>query len=110
MYLCDKLSLILGTVYVKKYISVYLIVLNGSPGFINLCDALNGWQLVKELNFATKLPAATSFKHVSPAGKFTATISTMIYHSMNVIHVMIINIKHDLLSHFLGLYLYLVIM
>lgn len=45
-----------------------LTVLNGSPGFINLCDALNGWQLVKELKQALGLPAATSFKHVSPAG------------------------------------------
>ncbi|CAH1772657.1 unnamed protein product [Owenia fusiformis] len=43
-------------------------VLNGSPGFINLCDALNGWQLVRELKQALGLPAATSFKHVSPAG------------------------------------------
>lgn len=43
-------------------------VLNGSPGFINLCDAFNGWQLVKELSTALGLPAATSFKHVSPAG------------------------------------------
>ncbi|XP_011644416.1 bifunctional purine biosynthesis protein PURH [Pogonomyrmex barbatus] len=45
-----------------------LSVLNGSPGFINLCDALNGYQLVKELQSALNLPAATSFKHVSPAG------------------------------------------
>ncbi len=43
-------------------------VLNGKPGYINFLDALNGWQLVKELKAATKLPAATSFKHVSPAG------------------------------------------
>ncbi|XP_020377621.1 bifunctional purine biosynthesis protein PURH [Rhincodon typus] len=43
-------------------------VLNGSPGFINLCDALNAWQLVRELKQALSLPAATSFKHVSPAG------------------------------------------
>lgn len=43
-------------------------VLNGRPGYINLLDALNGWQLVKELKKATGLPAATSFKHVSPAG------------------------------------------
>ena len=43
-------------------------VLNGKPGFINLLDAFNGWQLVKELNEATGMPAATSFKHVSPAG------------------------------------------
>ncbi|XP_014244240.1 bifunctional purine biosynthesis protein PURH [Cimex lectularius] len=45
-----------------------LTVLNGAPGFINLCDALNGYQLVKELKSALGLPAATSFKHVSPAG------------------------------------------
>ncbi|NP_001076265.2 bifunctional purine biosynthesis protein ATIC [Danio rerio] len=45
-----------------------LAVLNGSPGFINLCDALNAWQLVRELKKALGLPAATSFKHVSPAG------------------------------------------
>lgn len=45
-----------------------LTVLNGKPGYINLLDALNGWQLVKELQEATGLPAATSFKHVSPAG------------------------------------------
>lgn len=43
-------------------------VLCGRPGYINLLDALNGWQLVKELKKATGLPAATSFKHVSPAG------------------------------------------
>lgn len=43
-------------------------VLNGSPGYINLLDALNGWQLVKELREALGKPAATSFKHVSPAG------------------------------------------
>ncbi len=43
-------------------------VLNGRPGYINLLDAFNGWQLVKELKEATGLPAATSFKHVSPAG------------------------------------------
>ncbi|MBR6046339.1 MAG: phosphoribosylaminoimidazolecarboxamide formyltransferase [Ruminococcus sp.] len=43
-------------------------VLNGKPGYINLLDAFNGWQLVKELKKATGMPAATSFKHVSPAG------------------------------------------
>ncbi|WP_257122237.1 phosphoribosylaminoimidazolecarboxamide formyltransferase [Prevotella intermedia] len=43
-------------------------VLNGRPGYINFLDALNSWQLVKELNAATGLPAAASFKHVSPAG------------------------------------------
>ena len=43
-------------------------ILNGKPGYINLLDAFNGWQLVRELKKATGLPAATSFKHVSPAG------------------------------------------
>ena len=43
-------------------------VLNGKPGYINFMDAFNGWQLVKELKAATGYPAATSFKHVSPAG------------------------------------------
>ena len=43
-------------------------VLSGRPGYINLLDALNSWQLVKELKQATGLPAAASFKHVSPAG------------------------------------------
>ncbi len=45
-----------------------LIVLNGRPGYINLLDAMNSWQLVKELKEATGQPAAASFKHVSPAG------------------------------------------
>ncbi len=45
-----------------------IVILNGRPGYINLLDAFNGWQLVSELKKATGLPAATSFKHVSPAG------------------------------------------
>lgn len=45
-----------------------ITVLSGRPGYINFLDALNSWQLVKELKAATGLPAATSFKHVSPAG------------------------------------------
>ncbi|MGE3272548.1 MAG: phosphoribosylaminoimidazolecarboxamide formyltransferase [Chloroflexota bacterium] len=45
-----------------------LTVLNGAPGFINLLDALNAWQLVREVDAATGLPAATSFKHTAPAG------------------------------------------
>ena len=45
-----------------------ITVLNGRPGYINFLDAFNGWQLVSELKRATGLPAATSFKHVSPAG------------------------------------------
>ena len=47
-------------------------VLNGNPGYINLLDAFNSWQLVKELKEATGLPAAASFKHVSPAGAAVA--------------------------------------
>lgn len=49
-----------------------LSVVNGAPGFINLCDALNGYQLVRDLKRALGLPAATSFKHVSPAGAAVA--------------------------------------
>ncbi len=45
-----------------------ITVLSGKPGYINFLDAFNGWQLVRELKKATKLPAAASFKHVSPAG------------------------------------------
>ena len=45
-----------------------ITVLSGRPGYINLLDALNGWQLVTELKAVSGLPAATSFKHVSPAG------------------------------------------
>jgi len=45
-----------------------IAVLNGNPSYINFMDALNGWQLVKELKAATGIPAAASFKHVSPAG------------------------------------------
>src|SRR5579863_181235 len=47
-------------------------VLNGTPGYINLLDALNAWQLVQELHEALGLPAAASFKHVSPAGAAVA--------------------------------------
>ena len=47
-------------------------ILNGKPGYINLLDAFNSWQLVKELKEATGLPAAASFKHVSPAGAAVA--------------------------------------
>ena len=55
-------------VYMEDGSDLPITVLNGRPGYINLLDALNGWQLVKELKEATGLPAATSFKHVSPAG------------------------------------------
>ncbi len=49
-------------------------VLNGAPGYINLLDAMNSWQLVNELQTALELPAAASFKHVSPAGAAIATL------------------------------------
>ncbi|MDR0975042.1 MAG: phosphoribosylaminoimidazolecarboxamide formyltransferase [Ruminococcus sp.] len=56
-----------SSVYVKNG-ELPIEVLNGKPGYINLLDAFNGWQLVKELKASCGLPAATSFKHVSPAG------------------------------------------
>jgi phosphoribosylaminoimidazolecarboxamide formyltransferase/IMP cyclohydrolase len=55
-------------VYLENGKDLPIEVLNGNPGYINLLDAFNGWQLVRELKKATNLPAATSFKHVSPAG------------------------------------------
>ncbi len=59
-------------IYVKKG-ELPITVLNGKPGYINFMDAFNGWQLVRELKAATGLPAATSFKHVSPAGASVAS-------------------------------------
>ena len=55
-------------IYMADGSELPVTVLNGKPGYINFLDAFNGWQLVKELKEATGLPAATSFKHVSPAG------------------------------------------
>ena len=55
-------------IYMADGSDLPVTVLNGKPGYINFLDAFNGWQLVKELKAATGLPAATSFKHVSPAG------------------------------------------
>ncbi|MDP4119911.1 MAG: phosphoribosylaminoimidazolecarboxamide formyltransferase [Bacillota bacterium] len=55
-------------IFMKDNSELPIKVLNGNPGYINFLDAFNGWQLVKELKEATGLPAATSFKHVSPAG------------------------------------------
>ena len=51
------------------------VVLNGTPGYINLFDALNGWQLVKELRTVSGISAAASFKHVSPAGAAVGSVS-----------------------------------
>lgn len=55
-------------IYVADGLELPITVLSGKPGYINFLDAFNGWQLVKELKEASGLPAATSFKHVSPAG------------------------------------------
>ena len=55
-------------IFMKDGSELPVTVLNGKPGYINFLDAFNSWQLVKELKAATGLPAAASFKHVSPAG------------------------------------------
>ena len=55
-------------IYMENGEELPITILNGRPGYINFLDAFNGWQLVNELKKATGLPAATSFKHVSPAG------------------------------------------
>ena len=55
-------------IYMEDGSDLPVTVLSGRPGYINFLDAFNGWQLVTELKKATGLPAATSFKHVSPAG------------------------------------------
>ncbi len=60
-------------VYMKNDAELPITVLGGSPGYINLLDALNAWQLVRELRAALNLPAAASFKHVSPAGAAVGT-------------------------------------
>ena len=60
-------------VFMKSGADLPITVLNGSPGYINLLDALNSWQLVRELKSAVNLPAAASFKHVSPSGVAVAT-------------------------------------
>ena len=74
----DKLELKYGCNPNQKGAFIYregglpIEILNGRVGYINLLDALNGWQLVRELKAATSLPAAVSFKHVSPAGAAVA--------------------------------------
>ena len=59
-------------IFMKDGSELPIQVLNGKPGYINFLDAFNSWQLVKELKEATGLPAAASFKHVSPAGAAVA--------------------------------------
>ena len=60
-------------IYMQNGCELPVEVLNGKPGYINFLDAFNSWQLVRELKIATGLPAAASFKHVSPAGAAVAT-------------------------------------
>jgi len=60
-------------VYMQDGSELPITVLGGSPGYINLLDALNAWQLVRELKQTISLPTATSFKHVSPSGAAVAT-------------------------------------
>ena len=55
-------------VFMRNGSELHIQVLGGSPGYINLLDGLNAWQLVRELKQATGLPGAASFKHVSQAG------------------------------------------
>ena len=85
-------------------------VLGGRPGYINFLDALNGWQLVRELRSATGLPAAASFKHVSPAGAAVGLLSqqpmlvqevlTVCRHTAILFHsqIRVIKLRHCLLS------------
>ncbi len=61
-------------IYMKDGSELPIQILNGRPGFINFLDAFNSWQLVKELKEALGLPAATSFKHVSPTSAAVGTI------------------------------------
>ena len=63
-------------IFMKDGSALPITVLNGKPGYINFLDAFNSWQLVKELKEATGLPAAASFKHVSPAGAAVGTPMT----------------------------------
>ena len=63
-------------VFMKDGGDLPFTVLNGKPGYINLLDAFNSFQLVRELKEATGLPAAASFKHVSPAGAASAPTAT----------------------------------
>lgn len=74
----------------RKYGPMPFTVLNGAPGYINLLDALNSWQLVKELDASTGLASAASFKHVSPAGAAVALpISDVLKKVYNVEHAVL---------------------
>ena len=69
-------------VFMKDGGDLPFTVLNGKPGYINLLDAFNSFQLVRELKEATGLPAAASFKHVSPAG---AALGTTLSQAVSVL-------------------------
>ena len=66
--ICTRMTSSTTVTSMKDGSDLPVTVLSGKPGYINFLDALNSWQLVKELKEATGLPAAASFKHVSPAG------------------------------------------
>ena len=66
-------------IFMKNGADLPITILGGSPGYINLLDGLNAWQLVSELKQATGLPAATSFKHVSPSGAAVAVPATLVH-------------------------------
>lgn len=78
-------------------------MVNGSPGFINLCDALNAWQLVRELKSALGMPAATSFKHVSPAGE-TLTDRKLFLEVNQVLRAAVLGLNASRTLHFLLVY------
>ena len=72
-------------IFMKNGAELPITIHNGKPGYINLLDAFNSWQLVKELKEATGLPAAASFKHVSPAGAAVAMPMDEVLHKVYVV-------------------------
>ena len=82
-------------VFMKNGAALPFTVLNGKPGYINLLDAFNSWQLVRELKEATGLPAAASFKHVSPAG---AALGTTLSQAVSVLVSLAVILKRRLIS------------
>ena len=82
-------------IYMEDGSDLPVTVLNGKPGYINLFDAFNSWQLVRELKEATGLPAAASFKHVSPAG---AALGTTLSQAVSVLVSLAVILKRRLIS------------
>ena len=82
-------------IYMEDGSDLPVTVLNGKPGYINLLDAFNSWQLVRELKEATGLPAAASFKHVSPAG---AALGTTLSQAVSVLVSLAVILKRRLIS------------